>query len=35
MNLTDLEHEIIGCRKCERLVTFREKIAMEKRKRKI
>ena len=32
MNLTDLEHEIIGCRKCERLVTFREKIALQKRK---
>ena len=32
MSLTDLEHEIIGCRKCERLVAFREKIALEKRK---
>ena len=32
MSLTDLEHEIIGCRKCERLVEFREKVALEKRK---
>jgi len=32
MSLTDLEHEIIGCRKCERLVAFREKIALQKRK---
>ena len=32
MSFTDLEHEIIGCRKCERLVAFREKVALEKRK---
>ena len=32
MSLTDLEHAIIGCRKCERLVAFREKIALQKRK---
>ena len=32
MSFTELEHEIIGCRKCERLVAFREKVALEKRK---
>ncbi len=31
-NLETLNNEIIGCRKCPRLVDFREKIAREKRK---
>ena len=32
MSFTKLEKDIIGCRKCDRLVHFREKIAREKRK---
>ena len=32
MNINTLEKEIIQCRMCERLVSFREKIAKEKRK---
>ena len=32
MNLVELEKEIINCKKCNRLVAFREKIAQEKRK---
>ena len=32
MSLTSLEQEITLCRKCDRLVEFREKIAKEKRK---
>lgn len=31
-NLSELEQNIVDCRKCERLVLFREKIAKEKRK---
>ena len=31
-NLSELEQNIVKCRKCERLVLFREKIAKEKRK---
>ena len=31
-NLSHLEDDVVKCRKCERLVTFREKIAKEKRK---
>ena len=30
MNIEQLERKIIGCRKCDRLVRFREKIALEK-----
>ena len=32
MNIEQLKREIIDCRKCDRLVQFREKIALEKRK---
>ena len=32
MTLTKLNKSIIGCRQCDRLVNFREKIATEKRK---
>ena len=32
MDILDLEEKIIECRKCDRLVSFREKIAREKRK---
>ena len=32
MTLSNLNKSIIHCRKCERLVNFREKIAKEKRK---
>ena len=32
MNIESLEKKIIECRKCNRLVNFREKIAFEKRK---
>ncbi len=32
MTLSKLNYSIIDCRKCERLVNFREKIAIEKRK---
>ena len=32
MNIDRLEKRVIGCRKCDRLVQFREKIAIEKRK---
>ena len=32
MSLNTLNQEIISCKKCERLVEFREKIAKEKRK---
>ena len=32
MNLDTLNKEIISCKKCDRLVEFREKIAREKRK---
>ena len=32
MNISDLEEDIIKCRKCDRLVYFREKIAREKRR---
>ena len=32
MNIQNLEKKIIECRKCNRLVSFREKIAFEKRK---
>ena len=32
MNLNQLENKIIDCQKCDRLVTFREKIAIDKRK---
>ena len=32
MNIEQLKRKIIDCRKCNRLVQFREKIALEKRK---
>ena len=32
MDILDLEEKIIECRKCDRLVSFREKIAREKRR---
>ena len=32
MNIEQLKRKIINCRKCDRLVQFREKIALEKRK---
>ena len=32
MNISDLEKTVTECKKCERLVHFREKIALEKRK---
>ena len=32
MSLIKLEKSIIECRKCDRLVDFREKVAREKRK---
>ena len=32
INLSELEKDILECKKCERLVTFREKIAREKRR---
>ena len=32
MNIDRLEKKVIKCRKCDRLVQFREKIALEKRK---
>ena len=32
MSFLTLEKDIINCRKCDRLVQFREKIAKEKRK---
>tara|TARA_B100001287_G_scaffold175404_1_gene147861 strand:- start:1478 stop:2149 length:672 start_codon:yes stop_codon:yes gene_type:complete len=32
MNIEQLKRKIIDCRKCDRLVQFREKIALEKRK---
>ena len=32
MNIDQLEKKVIECRKCDRLVQFREKIALEKRK---
>ncbi len=32
MNINQLRKKIINCRKCNRLVQFREKIALEKRK---
>ena len=32
MNIDRLEKRVIRCRKCDRLVQFREKIALEKRK---
>ena len=32
MNIDRLEKRVISCRKCDRLVQFREKIALEKRK---
>jgi len=32
INLTELEKDILKCKKCDRLVTFREKIAKEKRR---
>ena len=35
MTLSNLNKSIILCRKCERLVNFREKIAKEKRKQYI
>ena len=35
MTLSNLNKSIIDCRKCERLVNFREKIAKEKRKQYI
>ena len=35
MTLSNLNKSIIHCRKCERLVYFREKIAKEKRKQYI
>ncbi len=35
MTLSNLNKSIIHCRKCERLVNFREKIAKEKRKQYI
>ena len=31
-NLITLNHKIIKCKKCDRLVKFRSKIAKEKRK---
>ena len=31
-NLSELEKAIVQCKKCDRLVTFREKVAKEKRK---
>ena len=35
MTLSKLNNKIIECRQCERLVGFREKIALEKRKQYI
>ena len=35
MTLSNLNKSIIHCRKCQRLVNFREKIAKEKRKQYI
>ena len=35
MTLSNLNKSIILCRKCQRLVNFREKIAKEKRKQYI
>ena len=32
MKINKLENQVINCKKCERLVDFREKIAFEKRK---
>ena len=32
MKFKSLEKKIVGCRKCSRLVNFRERIASEKRK---
>ena len=32
MTLSIIRKEIVNCRKCDRLVFFREKIAKEKRK---
>ena len=32
MDISGLEEKIIECRKCDRLVSFREKIAREKRR---
>ena len=32
MNIEQLKRKVIECRKCDRLVQFREKIALEKRK---
>ena len=32
MNIEQLKRKIIDCRKCDRLVQFREKIALEKEK---
>ena len=32
MSLVELEKTIVECKKCERLVDFREKIAREKRR---
>ena len=32
MNIEQLKRKVIDCRKCDRLVQFREKIALEKRK---
>ena len=31
-NLSELEKAVVQCKKCDRLVTFREKVAKEKRK---
>ena len=31
-NIYELEKAVVQCRKCDRLVTFREKVAKEKRK---
>ncbi|HEY5153792.1 MAG TPA: uracil-DNA glycosylase [Acidimicrobiales bacterium] len=30
-SLTDLEHDVVGCRACPRLVAWREEVAVEKR----
>ena len=35
MNLKTLNNSIVKCKKCSRLVDFREKIATEKRKQYI
>ena len=31
-NISELEKAVVQCKKCDRLVSFREKVAKEKRK---